>query len=96
MNFLFCKLKINLPTCFMIAHIFKDKHKVVGDLNSLNLLVSNESEKLVTLTIPNHCFWTHQRNVRCYSILLEDRINILTYTFVIEFGTSQLYGHYDL
>ena len=27
-------------SCFMIAHIFKDKHKVVGDINSLNMLVA--------------------------------------------------------
>ena len=27
-------------SCFMIAHIFKDKHNVDGDINSLNLLVS--------------------------------------------------------
>ena len=26
-------------SCFMIAHIFKDKHKVRGDINPLNLLV---------------------------------------------------------
>ena len=26
-------------SCFMIAHIFKDKHKVAGDINSLSLLV---------------------------------------------------------
>ena len=26
-------------SCFMKAHIFKDKHKVAGDFNSLNLLV---------------------------------------------------------
>ena len=27
-------------SCFIIAHIFKDKHKVVGDINSLNMLVA--------------------------------------------------------
>ena len=27
-------------SCFMIVHIFKDKHKVAVDINSLNLLVS--------------------------------------------------------
>ena len=32
----FCSANL---TCFMIAHIFKDKHKVAGDINSLNLLV---------------------------------------------------------
>ena len=32
--FLFCELKL-----FMKAHIFKDKHKVAGDINSLILLV---------------------------------------------------------
>ena len=26
-------------SCFMIVHIFKDQHKVAGDINSLNLLV---------------------------------------------------------
>ena len=26
-------------SCFMIAHIFKDKQKVAGDINSMNLLV---------------------------------------------------------
>ena len=26
-------------SCFMVAHIFKDKHKVAGDINSLNLFV---------------------------------------------------------
>ena len=25
----------------MIAHIFKDKHKVVGDINSMNMLVAS-------------------------------------------------------
>ena len=25
--------------CFMIVYIFTDKHKVVGDIDSLNLLV---------------------------------------------------------
>ena len=30
-------------SCFMIAHIFKDKHKVAGDINSLNLLVFHET-----------------------------------------------------
>ena len=29
-------------SCFMIVHIFKDKHEVAGDINSLNLLVSLE------------------------------------------------------
>ena len=27
-------------SCFMIAHIFKDKQKVAGDMKSLNLLVA--------------------------------------------------------
>ena len=26
-------------SCFMIVHTFKEKHKVAGDINSLNLLV---------------------------------------------------------
>ena len=26
-------------SCFMIIHILKDKHKVAGDIHSLNLLV---------------------------------------------------------
>ena len=26
-------------SCSMIVHIFKDKHKMAGDINSLNLLV---------------------------------------------------------
>ena len=34
--FFFCSANLS---CFMIAHIFKDKHKVAGDINSLNLLV---------------------------------------------------------
>ena len=35
----FCSANLS---CFMIAHIFKDKHKVVGggDINSLFLLLS--------------------------------------------------------
>ena len=32
----FCSANLS---CFMIAHIFKDKHKVVEDINSLNCLV---------------------------------------------------------
>ena len=31
----FCSVN---SSCFMIVHIFKDKHKVAGDINSLNLL----------------------------------------------------------
>ena len=27
-------------SCFMIAHMFKDKHKVAGDISSLNLLAN--------------------------------------------------------
>ena len=33
----FCSANLS---CFMIAHIFKDKHKVAGNINSLILLVS--------------------------------------------------------
>ena len=32
----FCSVNLS---CFMIAHLFKDKHKVAEDINSLNLLV---------------------------------------------------------
>ena len=32
----FCSANLN---CFLIAYIVKDKHKVAGDINSLNLLV---------------------------------------------------------
>ena len=32
----FCSVDLS---CFMIIHIFKDKHIVAGDINSLNLLV---------------------------------------------------------
>ena len=32
----FCSANIS---CSMIVHIFKDKHKVAGDIDSLNLLV---------------------------------------------------------
>ena len=32
----FCSANLS---CSMIVHIFKDKHKVAGDINSLNLLV---------------------------------------------------------
>ena len=28
-----------MKSCSIIGHIFKDKHKVAGDINSLNLLV---------------------------------------------------------
>ena len=34
--FVFCSTNLSY---FMIIHIFKDKHKVAGDINSLNLLV---------------------------------------------------------
>ena len=30
-------------SCSMTVHIFKDKHKVAGDINSLNLLVCMKS-----------------------------------------------------
>ena len=30
-------------SCFLIAHMFKEKHKVTGDKHSLNLLVFTES-----------------------------------------------------
>ena len=45
MNLVIFATKVNryevscVLSCFMIAHIFKDKHKVAGDINSLNLLV---------------------------------------------------------
>ena len=32
----FCSVNLS---CFMIVHIFKDKHEVAGDIHSLNLLV---------------------------------------------------------
>ena len=32
----FCSANLS---CFMIVHIVQDKHKVAGDINSLNLLV---------------------------------------------------------
>ena len=34
--FVFCSANLS---CFMIVYTFKDKHKVAGDINSLNLLV---------------------------------------------------------
>ena len=34
----FCSANLS---CFMIAVMFKDKHKVVGDIKSLNLLFEN-------------------------------------------------------
>ena len=39
--FLFSVLrtKSNSLSCFMIVHIFKDKHEVAGNIHSLNLLV---------------------------------------------------------
>ena len=39
LSFVSCFYSANL-SCFVIAHIFKDKHKVSGDINSLNWLVS--------------------------------------------------------
>ena len=30
-------------SCFLVAHIFKEKHKLTGDIHSLNLLVFIES-----------------------------------------------------
>ena len=41
----FCSANLS---CFMIAHIFKDK-KVAGDVNSLNLLVLELRVRLVSL-----------------------------------------------
>ena len=35
----FCSANLS---CFMIFHIFKDKHKVAGDIASLNLLVFHD------------------------------------------------------
>ena len=32
----FCSANLH---CSIIVHIFKDKHKVAGDINSMNLLV---------------------------------------------------------
>ena len=32
-------------SCSILVHIFKDKHKVVGDINSLTLLVYNYFER---------------------------------------------------
>ena len=32
----FCSVKLS---CSMIIHIYKDEHKVMGDINSMNLLV---------------------------------------------------------
>ena len=37
----FCSANL---TCLMIDHIFKDKHKVAGDIQSLNLLVCLHSQ----------------------------------------------------
>ena len=34
--YFFCSANLS---CFMIAHIFKDKLQVAGDIHSLNLLV---------------------------------------------------------
>ena len=39
-------------SCSMIFHIFKDKHKVAGDINSLNLLVPTV---LLCSVNPNQC-----------------------------------------
>ena len=36
----FCSVSLS---CFIIVHIFKDKHIVAGGINSLNLLVFNLS-----------------------------------------------------
>ena len=33
----FCSANLS---CFLIAHIFRDKHKVAGDIKSMNLLLS--------------------------------------------------------
>ena len=41
LSFLSVFCSVNL-SCSMIVHIFKDKHKVAGDINSLNLLVFHE------------------------------------------------------
>ena len=34
-------------SCFLIAHMFKVKHKVTGDIHSLNLLVFTESSHVL-------------------------------------------------
>ena len=36
--FLFCELKSNKFPCIIIAHIFKDKHKVIGNIHFLKSL----------------------------------------------------------
>ena len=46
MNLVIFAAKVNryqvscILSCFMIVHIFIDKHKAAEDINSLNLLVS--------------------------------------------------------
>ena len=46
LKFCFCSANFS---CSLTVHILKDKHKVVGDINSLNLLVSSESQDFVKI-----------------------------------------------
>ena len=40
-----CKVSCDL-SCFLIAHVFKEKQKVKRDIHSLNLLVFTESSQV--------------------------------------------------
>ena len=42
-------------SCFMIAHLFKDKQKVVEDINYLNLIVSFMFFLHVSMFSHSHC-----------------------------------------
>ena len=60
--FVFCSTNLS---CFMIVYIFKDKHKVAGDINSLNLLVFGQSQSKKSTDDKKACKITrHEKN--CY------------------------------
>ena len=42
-------------SCSMIVHIFKDKHKVVRDINSLNKLVYNKKNNVQNCLMVSIC-----------------------------------------
>ena len=46
LNFVSVFFSVSL-SCFMIVNIFKDKHKVAGEINSVNLLVNLRLSKHV-------------------------------------------------
>ena len=64
LNFVSVFCSANL-SCFMIVHIFKDKHKVAGDINSLNLLVQNQ--------LSQNSFWN---TIRVSNSLDPDQVGI--------------------